>query len=262
MYITRDSINKFVTQFMLSYDNVQLLTDETVYHGDFMITRDITSYLIPIFPKVLINIIQEYFVDRIDYTLRYPYFHGYDIRRIILSISSDDYQFNHDICCGIYDMSAHPSRIYIDTSLRILCPHKHVERSTGTELISFTNRHVHIRSNSYNNNIKSDSPLRNTKFDFGVLLDHIVNTKKPFWKRWFSKPIFVSKNAVTEYDSAIYNVSDIIMYITHSDGEVIVVSIINKHNLNMCIDIHKNIFDLLKNIQQTYCSLNSLLHGS
>jgi hypothetical protein len=37
---------------MLSHDDVQSLTDKIVYYGELMIIRDITSYLIPIFPRV------------------------------------------------------------------------------------------------------------------------------------------------------------------------------------------------------------------
>jgi hypothetical protein len=247
MQIKKDSIDKFISHFILSQDDIKQLRNHTIKQGQLVIMYNVINQL-TMFPKVLSHIIEEYCADYIDYTLKYPLIPGINVRRIILSINCDEYKFNHDIYCGTYDMANETSRAYIDTSLRIRCPHIHTKRSLHKDIISFMGSYTSVHSDSYNDNILSRGILLDSQFDFGLLLDHIANTKKSFWKRWFSKSTFVN----TKTDVLIYNKSDNIMRIKFPSGEVIEINIINQYNLDMCIQINKMIFDLLQRAQLKY----------
>jgi hypothetical protein len=246
MYITKESINRFNAMFVLSQNDIKQLTDETFIQGEFVIMYDVKSYLIML-PKVLSQIIEDYCEHIIiNYTFRYPLIYGTNVIQIILSISSDEFKFNHDIECGSYDLKNNLTYTYTDINTKIRCPNIYNKRLSHYKARQFLKEYVHSSySFSYNDNIQSNSQLQESQFDFGLLLDHIANTKKSFWKRWFSKSTFVD----TKTDVLIYNKSDNIMCIKFPSGEVIEINIINQYNLDMCIQINKMIFDLLRSVQ-------------
>lgn len=253
MHITKESINEFTKQFMLSYEDVYKITNNTIRSGQFVIIKkyDIVNHMDPIFPKVLSRIINEYYNECIilDYTLKYPYYSGY--RSVLLSMNCDELQFNHDIECGIYVDRGYNIGKYLDMNVRIQCPLIHEKR------INTHNRFLCFLSNSYNNNIHGNIQLYDWQFNFGLLLDHIINKEKSLWGHLLSEPIFVTKQNIRESTSTIHDVSSNIIHITHPNRETIKLHIVNEHNLNICIDIHMILFDLIRDLQNTYYTIHN-----
>lgn len=245
MYVVKDSVEKFSKQFMLSRDDIKQLTNGTTKTGNLVITYNVSSYLT--LPTVLSHIIEEYCVDNIEYTLRYPLIQMINVRKIILSINSNEYKFNHDIDCGVYDLESNLPNIYVDYGLKILCPRMYTKSLVQTKT-SYIGCTLLINSKSYNDNIKSSLPLQNSDFNFGSLFDHIINTTESLSEQLISEFKFVN----TETKSTIHSESNSIN-VTRPDGAVIKIDIIDQDKLNVCINIHKELFDLLRDIQSQNC---------
>lgn len=244
MYLTKESVDRFNKLFVLSHDDIKQLTAKTNTIGKLIFMYDIKSHLIML-PTVLSQIIEEYCGQIIlNYVLRYPYISEIKVRQIILSIESSTFKFIHDIECGSYDLTC----TYIDTSIKIRCPNIHTKRSGGLDM----NHDTHFLSVSHNDNIRSSHSLQDSEFNFGLFFDHITKTRHIFRKRWRNNNIFVNKKTKSKSKSIIRDESKKVICITHPNGDIIRVNIINKHNLYACIHIHELIFNLLRCAQQHF----------
>src|SRR5580692_6207234 len=99
MHITKESIDDFKKQFILPFNDYKQINSTTRQTGILVIVLepDITELLNIYFPKVLSNIINEYFNAHIDvdYILKYPNSNGQ--RNIILTITCKILSFRHSV---------------------------------------------------------------------------------------------------------------------------------------------------------------------
>jgi hypothetical protein len=243
MHIAKESIDDFKKQFMLPFNDYKQINSKTKQTGILVIVLepDITELLNIYFPKVLSNIINDYFNMRIDvnYTLTYP--HSTGQRNIILTITCKTLSFRHSVYCGsFYNVTEKYYSKFRYVQPDITCPiDSKIQNNTDDDYTL------------YNNNIISNKPIPNYICNIGLLFDFILDQKKTWISHFLDNPIFTTINYKKDNNITLKYISNDFFVLTRNETNYDI-NIVNEYGLNRCISIHKILFEMLHDIIDVY----------